>query len=309
MMQRPLIDIAPFRHLYPFTSRYTQVNGLRMHYVDEGSGEPLLMVHGNPTWSFHFRKLIGGLSRNFRAIAPDHIGCGLSARPHPCQYGFRLQNRVDDLEALIRHLNVDRPMTLVLHDWGGIIGMAWAARHPERIARLVLLNTAAFLKPRGKPLPLALRLVRNVPFLATPAVLGLNLFARGAAWTASARGLRPDVREGLLAPYNSWRNRWATLKFVQDIPLSPKDPGYAIVEQVDHCLARFRTKPMLICWGERDFVFDPDYLAEWRRRFPLAEVHRFPEAGHYVLEDVPGRILELVAGFLKRHPLRIENRQ
>lgn len=300
-MKHPCIDLTPFRHLYPFTSRYAEVNGLRMHYVDEGRGDPIVMVHGNPTWSFYFRKLIGGLERDYRVIAPDHIGCGLSARPGPCEYGFRLQNRVDDLEALLNHLNVDRNMTLVLHDWGGIIGMALALRHPERISRLVLLNTAAFLKPAGKPLPLALRLVRNLAPLATPAVLGLNLFARGAAWTSSARGLRPEVRQGLLAPYNSWRNRWATLRFVQDIPLVPKDPSYKMVAQVDRQLGQFRTTPALICWGERDFVFDRDYLDEWCRRFPLAEVHRFPDAGHYVLEDAPDRILELLAAFLRRH--------
>ena len=297
------IDIAPFRHLYPFASRTADVNGWTMHYVDEGRGEPVLMVHGNPTWSFYFRKLIGGLSGDYRAIAPDHIGCGLSARPAASEYGFRLQNRVDDLEALCSRLGIDRNLTLVLHDWGGAIGMALAIRHPERIARLVLLNTAAFLKPANKPLPPALKLVRNVPFLAAPAVLGLNLFARGAAWTASAKGLRPDVRAGLLAPYNNWRNRLATLRFVQDIPLSPEDPSYALLEQVDRGLRLFKAKPVLICWGERDFVFDRDYLADWCRRFPQAEVHRFPKAGHYVLEDVPDRILELLTAFLKRHSL------
>jgi haloalkane dehalogenase len=272
-----------------------------MHYVDEGRGEPIVMVHGNPTWSFYFRTLISGLSGHYRTIAPDHIGCGLSARPGPSEYGFRLQNRVDDLEALCRHLGVDRNITLVLHDWGGVIGMALAVRHPERIARLVLLNTAAFRKPAGKPLPPALKLIRSCPLLATPAVLGLNLFALGAAWAASAKGLRSDVRKGLLAPYNSWGNRLATLKFVQDIPLSPKDPSYALLERVDQNLAQFGAKPVLVCWGERDFVFDCDYLAEWRRRFPLAEIHRFKRAGHYVLEDAPGRILELITAFLKRH--------
>lgn len=297
------IDIAPFRHLYPFASRTVDVNGWSMHYVDEGRGEPVLMVHGNPTWSFYFRKLIGGLSGDYRAIAPDHIGCGLSARPAASEYGFRLQNRVDDLEALCSRLGIDRNLTLVLHDWGGAIGMALAIRHPERIARLVLLNTAAFLKPANKPLPPALKLVRSFPLLAAPAVLGLNLFARGAAWTASAKGLRPDVRAGLLAPYNSWRSRLATLRFVQDIPLSPEDPSYALLEQVDRGLRMFETKPVLICWGERDFVFDRDYLADWCRRFPQAEVHRFPKAGHYVLEDVPDRILELLTAFLKRHSL------
>ena len=303
MDPRPCIDLAPFRRLYPFAARYAVVNGLRMHYVDEGRGDPIVMVHGNPTWSFYFRSLILGLSRGYRAIAPDHIGCGLSAKPGPGEYGFRLQNRVDDLDCLLRQLGLDRHLTLVLHDWGGMIGMALAVRHPERIARLVLLNTAAFLKPAGKPLPLPLRLIRRLPLLAVPAVLGLNLFARGAAWTASATRLAPAVRRGLLAPYNRWRHRLATLRFVQDIPLAPQDRSYALVAQTDRRLDRLSAVPLLICWGERDFVFDRDYLAEWRRRFPHAEVHSFPDAGHYVLEDVPGRILEVLTAFLERHPI------
>jgi haloalkane dehalogenase len=301
-LNSPKIDITRFRHLYPFTSHFADVNGFSMHYVDQGQGEPVVMVHGNPTWSFFFRDLIKGLSPNYRCIAPDHIGCGLSARPKASEYGFRLGNRIADLIAFIEALGLQEQITLVVHDWGGMIGLAFAVRYPERIARLVILNTAAFLKPRHKPLPWTLKLVRNLHLLAAPAVLGLNLFARGAAWTASAKGLRPEVRAGLLAPYNTWRNRLATLKFVQDIPLSSVDPSYAIAAQVDAGLEFLARKPMLICWGERDFVFDRDYLAEWRRRFPPGEVHRFPRAGHYLLEDVPDRILELVAEFLKRHP-------
>jgi haloalkane dehalogenase len=296
------IDISRFRRLYPFTSRFAEVNGLAMHYVEEGRGEPLVMLHGNPTWSFYFRELIKGLSADYRCIAPDHIGCGLSARPRASEYGFRLRNRVDDIDAFFGAVGLSKNLTLIVHDWGGMIGAAFAVRRPERIARLVILNTAAFLKPAGKPLPWTLKMVRNLPVLAVPAILGLNLFARGAAWTASAKGLRPDVRAGLLAPYNSRRNRLATLRFVQDIPLSPADPGYDIVEQVDRGLLQLAAKPMLVCWGERDFVFDRDYLAEWRRRFPLAEVHSFPDAGHYVLEDVPDRLLPLLKAFLKRSP-------
>jgi len=298
----PKIDIAPFRHLYPFTSHFVDVNGFSMHYVDEGRGEPVVMLHGNPTWSFFYRELIKGLSSNYRCIAPDHIGCGLSDRPGASEYGFGLSHRVADFCAFIETLGLEEKITVVVHDWGGMIGAAFAVRYSERIARLVVLNTAAFLKPRHKPLPWTLKLARDFPLLAVPAALGLNLFARGAAWTASAKGLRPDVRAGLLAPYNGWRNRLATLKFVQDIPLSPADPSYAIAAQVDAGIGRFGEKPMLIGWGKRDFVFDSDYLAEWQWRFPQAEVHCFPDAGHYVLEDAPERLLPLVKDFIERHP-------
>jgi haloalkane dehalogenase len=184
-----------------------------------------------------------------------------------------------------------------------MIGMAYALRHPDRIERLIIMNTAAFLPPKGKRIPLRLFVIRNLRPLATLAVQGFNLFAWGALYMASFKGLSKEVKTGLTAPYNSWQNRMATLKFVQDIPLSAKDPSYSLVKQSDDNLNIFAKLPMLLCWGEHDFVFDLDYLAEWQRRFPQAEVHRFSDAGHYILEDVPKEIVPLVKEFLLRHPL------
>jgi haloalkane dehalogenase len=131
-------------------------------------------------------------------------------------------------------------------------------------------------------------------------VLGLNAFARGALFMAPKKPLPPDVRTGLLAPYNSWKNRWATLRFVQDIPLTAGDPGFDILSSTADQLGRLADKPMLICWAMNDFVFDADYLAEWHRRFPGAEVHRFDEAGHYLLEDEPSAVLQRALAFLQR---------
>jgi haloalkane dehalogenase len=278
------------------------INGFNYHYVDEGSGEPVVMVHGNPTWSFYYRGLIKALSSRYRTIVPDHIGCGLSDKPDGDAYDYKLINRVDDLEVLIDNLKIKEKITLVLHDWGGFIGMAYAVRHSDRIERLVLMNTAAFLPPQGKPIPIILKLIRGLKPLAVLAVQGFNLFAVGALYKNSFKGLPKDVRAGLVAPYNSWQNRIATLKFVQDIHLTEKNPSYSAVKRVDSSLNMFLDMPILICWGEHDFVFDADYLAEWVRRFPDAEVHRFPDAGHYVLEDVPEKIIPLIDRFLSRHP-------
>ena len=303
MMKRKPIDISSFRHLYPFISHYIDLNDLKYHYVDEGTGEPLVMVHGNPTWSFYFRELVKALSSNHRTIAPDHIGCGLSDKPENNKYDYRLKNRVDDLEVLIDSLELEEKITLVLHDWGGFIGMAYALRHPERVGRFIIMNTAAFLPPRGKSIPSILKLIRILRPFATVTVLGFNLFARGALFKNSYKGLSKDVKSGLIAPYNCWKNRIATLKFVQDIHPVEKNPSYGIVKQVDEGLERFSDYPMLICWGKHDFVFDMDYLGEWQRRFPDAEVHCFPDAGHYVLEDVSEKIVPLIKEFLKRHPL------
>jgi acyl-CoA synthetase (AMP-forming)/AMP-acid ligase II/pimeloyl-ACP methyl ester carboxylesterase len=283
--------------LYPFTSHYLNLGGLRYHYLDEGQGEPVVMVHGNPTWSFFYRNLVLGLRDQFRCIIPDHIGMGLSDKPADSRYDYTLARRAEDLEALLEHLGVKENVTLVLHDWGGMIGMAYAHRHPERIKRLVVLNTAAFLLPAGKRLPRSLWLGRNTP-LRAPLIRGLNAFCWGAARWCVRRPLPPAVRDAYLAPYDSWANRVGVLRFVEDIPLRPSDRAYPVVREVMEGLHRFGEVPLLICWGMRDFVFDAGFLAEWVRRFPRAQVHRFAEAGHYLLEDAGEAIIPLVRDFL-----------
>jgi haloalkane dehalogenase len=296
-------DHTSYRHLYPFESHTLDRGGLRYHYLDEGDGQPVVMVHGNPTWSFYFRELVKGLRDSYRCVVPDHIGCGLSDKPGDDRYAYVLERRVDDLEALLDHLGLDRGVTLVMHDWGGMIGMACALRRPERIARFVMLNTAAFLMPTGKSLPWRLWALHGRNPLASLLARGFNLFAWGATLMATAKGLPRAVRAGLIAPYDSWANRIATLRFVQDIPLRPGDRSYALAKWVDDNLLLFKEVPMLICWGERDFVFDSHFLNEWRRRFPKAEVHSFADAGHYVLEDAREEIVALVRGFLARHSI------
>ena len=292
---------SPPPDLYPFAGRFLELNGQRLHYLDEGRGDPVVMLHGNPTWSFYYRELVKGLRDEYRTVVPDHIGCGRSDKPSGRGYDYTLERRVLDLEALIDHLSLGDDLTLVLHDWGGMIGMAYASRHPDRVKRLVVLNTAAFLLPEGKRLPWSLRLCRSP--LGPLLVRGLNAFSRGAVRYCTRRPLPPDVRADYLAPYDSWSNRIAVIRFVQDIPLRPGDRAYAIVRSVQEGLERFRGVPMLLCWGGRDFVFDGAFLAEWRRRFPAAEVHLFPDAGHLVLEDAGAEIVQLVRDFLPRHPL------
>lgn len=300
-MPEKKIDRSPFRHLYPFASRFLDIDGLRYHYIDEGWGRPVVMLHGNPTWSFYFRGMIRALSPDYRVIVPDHMGCGLSDAPSPRRYGYRLQNRVEDLERLLDHLALDTPLTLMVHDWGGMIGLCYAVRHPERIERLIITNTAGFLPPGNKKLPARLWLIRNLAPFAVPAILGLNLFSRAALVMAPRRRLSREVRTGLTAPYNTPARRMATLRFVQDIPLVPHDPSYPQVRHVDEHLTELSHLPTLILWGLRDFVFDADYLAEWRRRFPRAAVHVFPEGGHYLLEDEAAAVIPIVKEFLKNH--------
>jgi pimeloyl-ACP methyl ester carboxylesterase len=277
-------------------------DGLRYHYLDEGEGEPVVMVHGNPSWSFYYRGLVEGLRSSYRTIVPDHIGCGLSDKPGDARYDYTLESRVADLEALVDHLGLDGGLTLVVHDWGGAIGMVYATRHPERVARLVILNTAAFHLPASKSFPWPLWACRNTPMSAW-LVRGLNAFCRGTARIGcTKKPLTRDVRDAYCAPYDSWQNRIAVHRFVQDIPLRPGDRSYDLITRTQDGLARLAGVPTWIGWGMKDFVFDHHFLAEWVRRFPGAEVHRFDRAGHYVLEDEGEQIVPLVRAFLAAHP-------
>lgn len=271
-----------------------------MHYVDEGPHDApvVLMLHGNPTWSFYWRRLISALRPSHRVIAPDHIGCGKSDKPGDDTYSYRLAERVEDIEALVEQLGL-RDITLAVHDWGGMIGMGWADRHPDLVARLVVLNTAAFPMPSTKRLPASLWLARDTKAGAL-LVRGFNAFARGATRLAVTRVRLPkEVRDGLCAPYDNWDHRRAVLRFVQDIPLREGDPSFSLVREVGERLHQFNDRPVLICWGDRDFVFDEHFLRVWKSALPDAEVHQFPDCGHYVLEDAPAEIEGLVRRFLR----------
>jgi cis-3-alkyl-4-acyloxetan-2-one decarboxylase len=303
MVNHP-IDTTPFDHLYPFKSNFLKIDGLNYHYLDQGRGEPMLMVHGNPTWSFYFRSLVSAFSTSHRIIVPDHMGCGLSDKPDPTQYDFRLQNRVSDLTRLMDHLNLSQPVTLIVHDWGGMIGLAWAMDHLDQVARIVITNTAGFFPPQGKAIPWRLRLIRRPNPIMDWMVLHLNLFSRAALHMAPKHPLSAAVKAGLTAPYNTPNNRLATLKFVQDIPLDRHDPSGAIVEQVQQHLDQLGQKPAMILWGAHDFVFDKDYFREWQRRWPGAEAHWFDDAGHYLLEDLPEKIIFHIKAFLHKYPVQ-----
>ena len=289
--------------LYPFESHYLDRNGLRYHYVDEGEGENVLMVHGNPTWSFYWRELIKSLRPRYRVVAPDHIGCGRSDKPADDTYDYTMQSRVDDLSALVDELQMEE-ITLVVHDWGGAIGMAWAVAHPELVSRIVVLNTAAFHLPGGKGFPSTLALART-PVLGDLLVRGANAFVRGAnRFCVTRRPMAKDVAAGYLEPYKNWRDRVAVHRFVQDIPLREGDPAFRLISDTQESLPTLRDRPMMIGWGMKDFVFDHHFLEEWERRFPDAEVHRFDDCGHYILEDATDEIVGLVDRFLDRHPLQ-----
>ncbi len=289
--------MVKLRDHYPFQGKTLNIRGMNLHYLDEGQGAPVLMVHGNPTWSFYYRNLVTALRDHYRVIVPDHMGCGLSDKPPESQYDYTLENRIADLTSLVESLDLTDKITLVVHDWGGMIGTAFATRYPDKIEKMVIFNTAGFHLPENKRFPWILGLVRTP--LGSLLVRGFNGFCVGSAWTSCTRNrLSRDLRKLYCLPYDSWKNRLAVLRFVQDIPLKPGDPGYDIVSETQDNLDKLKDVPKIIFWGGRDFIFDNAFLAEWKRRCPEAVVHEFSDAGHYVLEDAFEDILPPLKNFL-----------
>ncbi len=284
-------DIA---RLYPFAPHFHALpEGARMHYIDEGSGPVILMLHGNPSWSFLYRDFVKVLSAHFRCIVPDHIGCGLSDKPQ--HYRYTLGQHMRNVESLLDALGVV-DFNLVAHDWGGAIGCGVAGRRADRVGRIMLMNTGAF---RSLRIPLRIALCK-LPLFGTLAIRGLNAFAGAATWMAVEKSMPADVRRGYLFPYGNWQDRVATLRFVQDIPLHRGHRSYSTLAAVEDGLAALAEKPLLLAWGMKDWCFSPAFLAQFRSHFPMAKVREFADCGHYLPEDAGVELTELALDFFAK---------
>jgi haloalkane dehalogenase len=254
------------------------------------------MLHGNPTWSFYFRNLVLSLRDRFRVIVPDHIGCGLSDKPQ--KWDYTLENHITNAQKLIAHLGLQK-INLVVHDWGGMIGFGTAVRQPENFKSIVAMNTCAFRLPEVNSFSLRIASCR-IPVFGKVAIRAFNAFSRGAVHFASTTdAMTEHEKKGLMAPYNNFKNRIATHKFVLDIPLKPSDHSWETLLHIESNLHLLLQHPLQIIWGMKDFCFDRHFLREWKRFFPQAPVHQIREAGHYVLEDARQEVCGVVNDFLR----------
>ena len=265
------------------------------------------MLHGNPSWSYYWRHLVSGLSDKYRCIVPDHVGMGLSDKPDDAddaspRYDYTLQSRIDDIDALLEHLGIDGPVTLAVHDWGGMIGFGWALLDPTRVKRLVVTNTASFPLPKEKPMPWQIAMGRHSR-LGGWLIRRFNLFACGAAAFGTKRKLPADVKQAYSGVYDGWTNAISTLRFMQDIPLDERDRAWSLLAAAEKQLPGYADRPVFIGWGLRDFVFDKHCLARFTRALPQAEVQAFDDAGHYVLEDKHEVLVPRIRTFLDAYPL------
>ena len=270
------------KEIYPFSpKRFNAPSGGSVSYLDEGAGdEAVVMVHGNPTWSFFYRKVVLALRGRIRCIVPDHIGCGLSDKPQ--DWDYTLPNHIANLRSLLNSLKLRR-IHLIVHDWGGPIGLGAMLPYVEQLGSVVILNTAAFA---DTIVPARIRLCR-APVIGELLVRGANGFAWPATWMAVARPLPKSVKAGFLYPYNSWANRIATHRFVVDIPSGQGTPSDAALAGIESLLPELKSKSARILWGGQDFCFNRHYYDRWVKLLPKARSDYLTEAGHYLLEDEP----------------------
>lgn len=287
---------------YPFEHHFFDSPMGAMHFVDEGEGHPILMLHGNPTWSFLYRKFVQAFASTHRVIAPDHLGFGLSDKPDK-EDDYTIDAHVRNLEGLVEALDL-RNITLVMQDWGGPIGLGMAARHPERVNRIVVINTFGFyppvdsMDPENLRLPAPLRLMRTKgigDFLVRP----MGFFERKAMPTAvgDKRTYR-QVRHAYTGIFEGSGDRAGVMAFPRLIPTNTRHPSAQLMlKETGPYLDQFEG-PARIFWGMKDPFFPVDVLAAWRKRLPQAEVTQLAEGKHYIQEDAPDTIIADLREFL-----------
>lgn len=275
---------------YPFDSNYLETTAGRMHYVDEGQGPTLLMLHGNPTWSFVYRHLIAGLSDEYRCVAPDYLGFGLSDKPREWSYRPRDHARVVD--EFVEELGLS-DVTLFVHDWGGPIGVDYATRHPENVDGFVVLNTAAW------PMARELRVRAFSKLLGSPVGASLDREYNAVVDWVLPRGfgdrsrLTPAIHDHYRGPLRDPADRRGATAFARELTGSTQwlsslwDRRWQLAE-----------KPAILCWGLGDPLFGVQQLRRWQALFPHARTVEFPTAGHFVQDERGVQMLPEVEQFL-----------
>ena len=291
MIRREDLQMRPwFEGAYPFASRFMQVDGERLHYLDEGTGPAVVFVHGTPSWSYEFRRAIVALRPHHRCLALDHLGFGLSARPGGADYTLRAHTR--RLERWLEALEVG-PMSLVMHDFGGPIALPIVLDGPRRVTRLVLANSWAWPFERTDP-PFARRRAMLDSFVVRWLYRHANLSARvlvKKAW-GSHRPLTPTQHAAYLQMFPDPASRVGTCAFAAALA---RGEGIDLTEAQAHSLASL---PTLILWGEEDLALKPAFLARWRQLLPHAQTYLCPRAGHFLFEEAADAVGPVLADFL-----------
>lgn len=285
-MQKTWLDISE----YPFTSNYFDINGHKLHYIDEGQGETVLFVHGTPSWSFDYRNIIKKLKQNYRCIAIDHIGFGLSDKPE--HYDYSTPNHSHTLENFVLEKKLEN-ITLVVHDFGGPIGLNFAIRHPDKIMRLVILNSWLWSSKTDPGFIKLSRILKNplLPFLYRYLNFSPKFILPGSF---GDRKLSKRLLTQYTSPFAGITQRNGTLAFARSL-LNDQDWFEELWENRE----AISTKPALFIWGMKDPVIKPHYLDKFQGGFPNSTTINLEASGHFPQEEQAEAVTNAMLPFLK----------
>ena len=275
--------------MYPFKSQYFQSKDGQIHYIDEGQGSPIVFVHGTPTWSFLYRHLIKDLSKQYRCIAIDHLGFGLSEKPQDAP--LRVQNHAQRFEAFMEYLNIPE-FTLVVHDFGGPIALPYAIKNPQKINKLVIFNTWLWATKDNPDLPKIDKLLKS--WIGRFLYLNMNFSPKFLIKQAffDQKKLSKSIHQHYIKVFPNKAQRQGPLQIA--LSLAEASDWYeSHWQQID----ALQNIPMLILWGKEDSLIKAHYLDIWKERFPKAKVHEL-EAGHFPQEECPDQVLYFIEDFL-----------
>jgi haloalkane dehalogenase len=286
-----------FDGTFPFKPHFRQINGFQMHYVDEGRGEPIVCVHGEPTWGYLYRRFIPPLAQSHRVVVPDHMGFGKSDTPQDKPY--TLAQHVDNFTKLLLGLDL-KDITLIFQDWGGPIAFGFATAHPDRVKRLVIMNTGVGVFPAGTKTWISDLEAQGI----AEAVLGdMTSFVPRMLSATLVRGKATEVMiRAYTAPFPDRASCIGAIAFPRDIPVGDNHPSAKTMRAIEQKLNLLKTKPKTVIWGMRDPIFRKGALERWKNIYPGIEYHELADASHFLQEDAPDEIVGIITGFLEKNP-------
>lgn len=289
-----------FDGTFPFRPNYKKINGFQMHYIDEGKGEPIVCVHGEPTWAYLYRKFIRELSKDNRVIVPDHMGFGKSEVPQDKPY--LLAQHVDNLTKLILQLDLNN-ITLVFQDWGGPISFGFAIKYPNRVKRLVIMNTSVGVAKESRRLWYE-SMVEDGTY---DQLMGnMKIFIPQMMFGAFVRKMTKEERKILknayTAPFPNRESCIGAMAFPKDIPKGTNHPSSKIMQEIRDKLPLLKDKPKIIIWGMKDRIFPPKIIEIWKDIYPGIKSYEIENAGHFLQEDAPEEIIEIIQHFIIENP-------
>ncbi|MHA1378790.1 MAG: alpha/beta fold hydrolase [Candidatus Helarchaeota archaeon] len=289
-----------FNGTFPFKPHVKEINGFQMHYADEGSGEPIVCVHGEPTWGYLYRKFINELSKSYRVVVPDHMGFGKSEIPKNKQYV--LAEHVDNLTKFLLELDL-KNITLIFQDWGGPIGFGFATRYPEHIKRLVIMNTSVGVaKPERRLWFESMvedgtydQLMGNMKVFIPQMMFGFFV-------KKFSREEKKILKKAYTAPFPNKESCIGAMAFPKDIPKGDKHPSSKIMQEIRDNLKLLIDKPKILIWGMKDKIFPPKIMDVWDKIYPGIKKYQIENAGHFLQEDAPEAIIEIINDFINKNP-------